>query len=247
MKIAAGICEYGDPDGLYRCLNSLGLGTGGIDKAIIIHGKFNNFNLDRPDAFEQTAKVISRFPQDTIDLIVPRKLAEGLTEIESRNLYLKIAGDSGYDWLLVIDSDEFLARKLTDFKEFRRQLQYVMDVQAEFPKDTVKHQIFDIQLEGTIPSYRGPQPRLFLRPQTVKYWGKHYWFLLEETMQLYKGQSDAARVIGGILLCHDHTIRDSTYYNASISYKEWQQEHEGEEVITENKASPAPAPIKKQK
>lgn len=243
MKIAAGICEYGDPDGLYRCLNSLGLGTGGIDKAIIIHGKFNNFNLDKPDAFEQTAKVISRFPKDTIELVT----IGGYTEIESRNLYLKVAAGLECDWLLVIDSDEFLAHKLTDFKEFRRQLQYVMDVQAEFPKDTVKHQIFDIQLEGTIPSYRGPQPRLFLRPQTVKYWGKHYWFLLEETMQLYKGQSDAARVIGGILLCHDHTIRDSTYYNASISYKEWQQEHEGEEVITENKASPAPAPIKKQK
>jgi hypothetical protein len=230
MKIAAGICEYADTDGLYRCLNSLGLGTGGIDKAIIVHGRFPDFPLDKPDALEQTEKIISRFPKDSITLVT----TDGLTEIESRNVYLEKAAELKMDWLLVIDSDEFLAHKLTDFKEFRRQLQYVMDVQAEIP--SAKHQIFDLQLEGTIPAYRGPQPRLFLRPQTVKYWGKHYWFVLEETKKLYKGQSDAARVIGGILLCHDHTIRDSSYYNASIGYKEWQQEHEGEEVTTENKA-----------
>jgi hypothetical protein len=231
MKVAAGICEYADTDGLYRCLNSLGLGTsGGIDKAIIVHGKFNNFNLDKSDAYEQTLKIISRFPSNTIHLINPSK---PLTEIESRNLYLKAAADLKCDWLLVIDSDEFLAHKLTDFTEFRRQLQYVMDVQSEIP--SAREQIFDIQLEGSIPAYRGPQPRLFLRPQTIKYWGKHYWFVLEETKKLYKGQSDAARVIGGIVLCHDHTIRDSSYYNASIGYKEWQQEHEGEEVIITEK------------
>jgi hypothetical protein len=232
MKIAAGICEYGDPDGLYRCLNSLNLGNGGIDKAIIVHGRFRDFHLDKSDAYEETKKICSRFPEGTIVLI----RAAYLTEIQSRNLYLEKAAELGCDWLLVIDSDEFLARKLTDFQEFRRQLQYVMDVQAEIP--SARHQIFDIQLEGSIPSYRGPQPRLFLRPQTVKYWGKHYWFVLEETKQIYKGQSDAARVIGGILLCHDHTIRDSTYYNASVHYKEWQEAHEGEEVITENKKPP---------
>src|SRR6266496_3466920 len=232
MKIAAGICEYGDTDGLYRCLGSLGLGNGGIDKAIIIHGRFRDFKLDKPNAYEETKKIISRFPEGTVELV---QAPNAITEIEARNLYLEIAGGLGMDWLLVIDSDEFLAHKLTDFKEFRRQLQYVMDLQAEFPQGIAKHQIFDIQLEGSIPAFRGPQPRLFLRPQTVKYWGKHFWFVLEETRQIYKGQSDAARIIGGILLCHDHTIRDSSYYTASVHYKEWQEQHEGEEVQIEEK------------
>lgn len=224
MKVAAGICEYGDTDGLYRCLNSLGLGIGGIDKAIVIHGRFRDFKLDKPDAYEQTAKIVSRFPDGTIELVK----TEGLTEIEARNLYLKTAADLKCDWLLVIDTDEFLPHRLTDFKEFRRQLEYVMDLGLE-------HQIFDVQIEGNIPSYRGPAPRLFFRPLTIKYWGKHYWFVLEKTMRIYKGQSDAARIIGGIMIVHDHTIRDSTYYNASIGYKEWQQDHEGEEVQTELK------------
>jgi len=240
MKIAAGICEYGDVDGLYRCLNSLGLGNGGIDKAIIIHGRFRDFKLDKPDAYEQTKKIVSRFPQDTIELM----FAKGLTEIESRNVYLETAGDLKMDWLLVIDSDEYLAHKITDFKEFRRQLQFVMDVQSDFPIER-QHQIFDIQLDGSIPAYHGPQPRLFLRPQTIKYWGKHYWWMREETKQLFKGQSDAARIIGGIHLLHDHTIRDSSYYNASVGYKEWQQEHEGEEVQIEEKKINKEREIKK--
>ncbi len=220
MKIAAGICEYGDVDGLYRCLNSLGLGNGGIDKAIIIHGRFRDFKLDKPDAYEQTKKIVSRFPQDTIELM----FAKGLTEIESRNVYLE--------------------NKITDFKEFRRQLQFVMDVQSDFPIER-QHQIFDIQLDGSIPAYHGPQPRLFLRPGTIKYWGKHYWWMREETKQLFKGQSDAARIIGGIHLLHDHTIRDSSYYNASVGYKEWQQEHEGEEVQIEEKKINKEREIKK--
>jgi hypothetical protein len=224
MKVAAGICEYGDPDGLYRCLNSLGLGTGGIDKAIIIHGKYKNFELDKPNAYEETKKIASRFPEGTVTLL----WTLGLTEIESRNQYLKLAAELNYDWLLVIDSDEFIPRDLADFKEFRRQLEYVMSLGLE-------HQIFDIHIEGNIPAYRGPAPRLFLRPGTVKYWGKHYWFVLEKTMRIYKGQSDAARIIGGIIIVHDHTIRDSTYYQASIGYKEWQQAHEGEEIQTEVK------------
>jgi hypothetical protein len=226
LKVAAGICEYGDTDGLYRCLNSLGLGTGGIDLAIVIHGRFRDFKLDKPDAFKETQKIVSRFPDGTVELV---QLPPNSTEIEARNLYLKTAADLNCDWLLVIDSDEFLPNRLADFKDFRRQLEYVMDLGLE-------HQIFDVHIEGNIPAYRGPAPRLFLRPGTIKYWGKHYWFVLEKTMRIYKGQSDAARIITGIIIAHDHTIRDSTYYNASVGYKEWQQAHEGEEIQTEVKS-----------
>lgn len=228
MKIAAGICEYGDIEGLYRCLNSLGLDDKkGIDKVIIIHGRFANFNLriDPDQALKDTKKVISRFPKDRIDLV---NSGEGLTEIASRNMYLKRAVELGCEWLLVIDSDEYLADKLTDWKKVRKQLQYVMDLGLD-------HHIFDIQLDGNIPAYHGPQGRLFYKPGSIKYWGKHYWWVIEETKRILKGQSDAARIIEGIHLLHDHTIRESKYYTASINYKEWQQKYEGNQVITEDK------------
>lgn len=228
MKIAAGLCEFGDTEGLYRCLASLGLDDSrGIDKVIVIHGRFDNFNLriDRQQALEDTRKVISRFPKDRIDLVVSNG---GLTEIASRNLYLKRAVELGCEWLLVIDSDEYLAAKLTDWEKVREQLQFIMNLDLD-------HHIFDIQLDGNIPAYHGPTPRLFYRPGSIQYWGKHYWWVIEESKRILKGHSDAARVIEGIHIIHDHTIRDSMYYTASINYKEWQQKYEGAQVHTEDK------------
>ena len=228
MKIATGICEYGDTDGLYRCLASLGLDEdNGIDLAIIIHGRFNNFNLNRPTAYEDTKRIISRFPKDRIDLVRPIN-PPIMTEVESRNLYLQRATELNCDWLLVIDSDEFLAHDLTNWTLFREQLDFIM-------KLGLNHHIYDVKLDGNIPAYHGPVPRLFYRPSTVKYWGKHYWWVIEESKRLLKGQSDAARILEGIHIIHDHTIRDSKYYTASINYKDWQQNHEGEEVETHDK------------
>lgn len=228
MKVAAGLCEFGDTEGLYRCLASLGLDNDkGIDKVIIIHGRFDNFNLriDPQAALEDTKKIISRFPKDRIDLVHSNG---GLTEIASRNLYLKRAVELGCDWLLVIDSDEYLATKISDWQKIREQLQYIQNLGLD-------HHIFDIQLDGNIPAYHGPAPRLFYKPRSLKYWGKHYWWVIEDSQRLLKGQSDAARVIEGIHIIHDHTIRDSKYYTASINYKEWQQKYEGAQVQTEDK------------
>lgn len=219
MKIAAGICEYADPEGLYRCLASLGLDNGGIDLAIIIHGRFNHFdipNIVKEEALADTKRIISKFPPNTVELAMAS--TTGASEIDNRNLYLKIAAKKGYDWLLVIDTDEYIARN-ADWKTFRSQLEFVMSLGLE-------HQIFDVQFEGNIPAYIGPRPRLFYRPKSIKYWKRHYWWVLEESMTLYKGLSDAGRIIGGIYMMHDHTIRDSKYYNAAINYKEWQQVEE---------------------
>lgn len=228
MKIAAGILEYGDPDGLYRCLSSLGLDKGGIDLAIVIHGKFDHFDineLEQSEALTQTKNIISKFPSN-IKLVETKNS----NEIDSRNLYLKTAYEEGCDWLLVIDSDEYIARN-ADFALFRSQLEFIMSL-------GLPHQIFDIQFEGSTPQFIGPRPRLFYRPQTIKYWKKHYWFVLEETKQLYKGLSDAGRVLGGIYMMHDHTVRTSKHYDASMRYKDWQLAEEGkvseeyQEVLT---------------
>jgi glycosyltransferase involved in cell wall biosynthesis len=216
MKIAAGICEYADPDGLYRCLASLGLDKdNGFDLAIVIHGKFGHFDindLEQKEALDQTKQVISKFPPK-VKLVV----VHDNTEIENRNLYLQTAYQEGCDWLLVIDSDEYIARN-ANFKLFRDQLEFVMSLGLE-------HQIFDISFEGN-SAYRGPRPRLFYRPKTIKYWKRHYWLVLEESMKLYKGQSDAGRIIDGIFVIHDQTIRDSKHYNASENYHDWLRKEE---------------------
>lgn len=234
MKVAVGIVEYGDAAGLFRNLASLRLDQPNtIDLAIVVHSRFEHFNLTsdptEEEALQQTKDVIAKCPQDRVKLVLPPvavgvtntaagekegQLRASTTQIHSRNLYLKTAADLGYDWLLVLDSDEYIARN-ADWPEFRRQLEFVMSLD-------LPHQIFDLQMEGSLPMYRGPRPRLFYRPGSIKYWKRHYWFLLEEQMICYKGASDAGRVIGGIYLMHDRTVRSMNHYNATQDYNEWQ-------------------------
>lgn len=220
MKVAAGIVEYGDPQGLFRCLASLGLDKQeGIDLAIVIHSQFEHFNianLDQQKALQDTKDVISKFPdQSRLKLVQDPTVTNQLV---ARNLYLQTAADEGCDWLLVLDSDEFIARN-ADWKEFRKQLEFVMSLDLD-------DQIFDIQCEGILAMYRGPRPRLFYRPRTIKYWRKHFWFVLEEKGMCLKGVGDAGRVIGGVYLMHDRTVRSFEHYNATLDYNEWQLENE---------------------
>jgi hypothetical protein len=221
MKIAAGIIEYGDPQGLFRCLASLGLNQqqdNGIDLAIVVHSRFETFHIptvNEEQALQETKDILWKFPLSKVKLVLP---PPPRNQIESRNQYLKTAADEECDWLLVIDSDEFIARN-ADWKEFRRQLEFVMSLGLE-------DQIYDIQCEGILAMYRGPRPRLFYRPRTIKYWKKHFWFVREEKGMCYKGVGDAGRVIGGIYLMHDRSIRSLEHYQATQAYNEWQLENE---------------------
>lgn len=219
MKVAAGIVEYGDSKSLDRCLLSLGLGHGGgIDSAIIIHGRYpHNPIQPLPCITDDTTRVAQSkaFPKGSVLL---KRLYQPTTEIEMRNMYMQMAAAHGCDWLLVIDSDEYVAPN-ADWKLFREQLEFVQSLQ-------LKHQVFDVMFEGTV-SERGPRPRLFYRPLSVKYWKKHYWWVLEEQMICLKGMSDSGRIIEGIYLLEDKSLRTPKYESTITSYKAWQQTNEG--------------------
>ena len=224
MKVAAGIVEYGDKEGLFRCLASLGLDEpDGIDLAIVVHSRFGNFdlsNLTAAEALQQTRDVLWKFPLSKVKLVLPNPPSTVIpgNQIISRNLYLREAAYEECDWLLVIDTDEFIARN-ADWKEFRKQLEFVMSLD-------LPHQIFDLQCEGILAMYRGPRPRLFYRPGSIKYWKKHFWFVREENKICYKGMGDAGRVIGGIYLMHDRSIRSLEHYKATLKYNDWQLDNE---------------------
>lgn len=220
MKIAAGIVEYADASSLDRCLRSLDLGQGGpgIDVAIIIHGRYLNNPIKSTCCIsDDTIQVTESkaFPPGSVFL---KRLHHATTEIEMRNLYLKMAAAKGCDWLLVIDSDEYIAPN-ADWTKFRQQLEFVQSL-------GLSHQVFDVMFEGTV-AQRGPHPRLFYRPLSVRYWKRHYWWVLQEQNICLKGMGDAGRIIEGIYILEDKSLRDSRYEATITSYKAWQQEFEG--------------------
>src|SRR5215831_1412261 len=209
VKICAGIVEYADAEGLDRCLGTLGLDQqDGFDGAIVIHRRFDEFNLIDKNSLANTKLVAKKYPNVTVD-----HSDETITQVDARSRYCWLAGELGYDWLMVIDTDEYVLPN-ADFTEFRRQLDYVTSLGFE-------HQIFDIDFEGSL-SQRGPRPRLFKDPGTIRYWVKHWWFVLTKTNILLKGIGDAGRIITGINLFHSKIIRSVEHIRASEQYYQWQ-------------------------
>lgn len=217
MKIAAGIVEFGDAEGLQRCLTSLDIGNGGFDGAIVVHRRYEHFELKDPYHWQNTVAVVKKWPNGTIWLgsadddspDTPK-----ITQVDARNQYMEKAGELGYDWLMVIDSDEFVLPN-PDWKEFRRQLEYIQGLKLD-------DQIFDVEFFGSI-SDSGAFPRLFLYPQSVRYWIKHNWFVCTTKQILYKGVGDAGRIVTGIALRHGKVIRTMEHMRATQDYYIWQE------------------------
>jgi len=209
MKICAGICVYADAEGLHRCLSTLGLGEGGFDGAIVIHRRFEHFEMIEERSLEETKLVAKKFPNVHVD-----HSDEPISQVDARSLYFKLAGELGYDWLMVIDSDEYVLPN-ADWQTFRSQLDYVRSLNLE-------HQIFDIEFEGSLMQ-RGPRPRLFKDPGTIKYYTKHFWFVLTKSNILYKGLGDSGRIITGINVYHSKIIRSLEHIRASEKYYMWQE------------------------
>jgi hypothetical protein len=211
MKIAAGIIEYGDAEGLDRCLSTLGLGKGGFDGAIVVHRKFDHFELEDTynNFLSETLRVAKKYPNVYVD----HDSEHRPTQIEARNMYMQLAGRLGYGWLMVIDSDEYVLPNV-DWPKFHSQLEFVDSLQLD-------HQIFDVQFEGSM-SNRGMRPRLFKDPSTIQYWTKHWWWVKTKSNELLRGLSDAGRAISGIYLYHAKSIRTPEHVYASMNYYDWQ-------------------------
>jgi hypothetical protein len=219
LKIAAGIVEYGDAEGLQRCLTSLNIGKGGFDLAIVVHRRFDHFDLNDQYHYQNTLTVVNKWPNGSIYLGAANEADPNtkITQVEARNEYMQKAGELGVDWLLVIDSDEFVLPN-ADWKEFRRQLEYIQSLKLD-------DQIFDIEFYGSI-SDSGGFPRLFLYPGSVRYWIKHYWFVCTTKQTLYKGVGDAGRIVTGIALRHSKIVRTMEHIQATQDYYVWQEKIE---------------------
>ena len=213
MKIAAGINTYANAKGLDVCLASLS-GAGGVDKRLVIHGRYPHFSHEDGDSLAASQTVCKRYPNtQLIDL--------NSAEIEKRQKYLDLAADC--DFLLVIDDDEYIAQG-ADWGIMRDFCQKVIDKHEGF-------YIYDIML-GARSEDLGPRPRLFYQPSKIKYYLKHYWWLLPNDRML-DGCSDSVQVAPGIQIIHDKTLRmDGNYNLASLSYQQWLMWNESKYVRT---------------
>lgn len=199
IKIAAGINTYANPEHLERTLSTIQA----IDQRFVIHGRYPTYKYVDPQSLHRTRQVCDKFANtQLVDL--------NAHEIDKRNRYLELAKD--YDFLIVIDNDEYVPPQISDWSTFRKGL---FSAIFECPGA----QVFDIYFGGPI-SESGARPRIFYKPSTIKYWEKHFWWITEDR-RLLKGRSDSAKLIEGVVLLHDRSNKSEEYRNARKEYGQW--------------------------
>jgi hypothetical protein len=91
-----------------------------------------------------------------------------MTEFEKRNLAPLIAKRKLVDFLLIIDSDEYIDMNETDWEKFREKC-----IEIAIDKYHGQYNIFGIKVEDGPQNYRY-LPRLWYRPEDVYYDATHY-------------------------------------------------------------------------
>ena len=213
VKIAAGICTYSDSLGLARLLESL---AGGRVDSIVIHGPFlSYYNLDS-ESSSNTSAVCKVYPNTRlIDLVQP------MSEVERRQTYLDLANN--YDFLLIIDSDEYVCDG-ADWSLFRKNCERLLESGKH-------HYIYDIMMDAKHPSNSGPKPRLFREPSKIKYYKKHYWWLLPND-RVGAGGSDSCEIVDGIKIMWDESLRSPDRIKAKEEYQTRLLAQENQYTIT---------------
>ena len=102
-KIAAGVCFYNDYLSLRRCLESLQKDN--VDLVFCVDGRFKQFGEagKYPDLSDDGSRDLVLSYDNTILIDMPNSW-----EVQKRQAYIKACEDFGIDYLLIIDSDEYI-------------------------------------------------------------------------------------------------------------------------------------------
>jgi hypothetical protein len=239
--ITACICFYNAKMELERCLESLDLGKkrkGGIDFAICVDGKYPNFVGNSKVSNDGSLDVVKSFP-NTLLVTKPDY------EIHKRNFYLQASEFTNpqTDYILIIDSDEYIDNDTKDWKLFRANLanlhgknpgrdiwgveiesnsdDYVETVEQILgrPYQKKKRHSYDLQ------EFQ-PKPRIWYKPWQFEYHLNHYtWRHKDINYPEYLRESVFGvtmwDTIKGISLLHDHKLRSQNYLDKRLDYHRW--------------------------
>lgn len=212
----------------------LGRNNGGIDYALCVDGKFPNFKGNSKLSNDGSRQIVASFPR-TVLVDFPDY------EIHKRNRYLNLAEHTGTDYILIIDSDEYVEEETKDWKLFRRQLDgkhklnwghdiWSIDVEenAEDYVDTV-NQILGRVTQPKRHNWQrefAPKPRIWYHPWQFEYLLNHYtWRHKDKNHPEHLRETvcsiAAWDTIPGIRLLHDHKLRSKDFLQKRLDYHRW--------------------------
>lgn len=204
MKLAAGICFYEKSlTAIQRCIESI---KNDVDIIFAIDGRFDHF----PDKDDFSSPEVRDYLR-SISHVVLVDLQAG--EIEKRQKYCDMARDYGVDYLLIIDSDEYVIK--ADWKAFRKNLAKCSD----------SKNVYGIRFAYSAPVHfdTTPYPRLWHKPYEMHYIKHNLW---HSQKQGDIRSTSECPVIEGIIMTGDNNLVTPEYIQKGRVYQEWLIRHE---------------------
>jgi hypothetical protein len=229
-KLAAAILTYGDWLGLQRTI----AGLWGCDIIFVVHAKFRNNPVEIPESREMTedAITLSQFRNYNIKM----EDMSGCTEYECRSAFLEFCKQYDCDYMLIIDSDEYIFEPTVwNWAMFRFNMQHVAE--CTFEKE---HNVFGVWCTRGFTGETNDweyYPRLWYKPDEMMYkFGSHFRFVNKKDREHYYDDyaTPAMKIIEGIKFIHSHDLRLGKMNLARSQYHEWLKEEEakiGREIL----------------
>lgn len=233
---ASGTIFYNDCKSLERTLNSL---KDKMDWMICVDGRFKDFKDDNSTGVSTDGSRELVLSYDNAILLNK----QNTYEIQKRQEYVNFCGvdtsNKIVDYLLIVDSDEYIIEKEWDEKLFRESC--INTCESEYYK---QYNVFAVMCEINSPIYdhccykitgaNPPQlappnekqfahhPRLWHRPYEMQYNITHYQFINKDPKKgtLHHCETNAAAaIIPGIKIGHDHSLRTKEFLEKRLPYQ----------------------------
>jgi len=135
-----------------------------------------------------------------------------LTEAQKRNIYLKMAEQYKVDWLLILDSDEYVY--FEDICKFKKECNEYLDT---------NHNVYGVLEQNGYNDQFSYKPRLWYKPWEMIYEGCHYCYRRKD----HRDIRTMAHEFDSLTILHDKDLRDKEYFDNWKVFREYQVRTEG--------------------
>ena len=193
MNLAAGIIFYQDCKSLKRCLDSLPACH--VNHIFCIDGRFPDFKGETDFSTDGSIELVRSYPHTEY---VPHPGPEEA----KRNKYLELAEAQGFDWIIVIDCDEYISYVNWEMLKMNLDL---------CPKN----------LEVYMTRFKAPDPAFEIGLQRlIRVTGKLEYFGVDNLRDKVSGKlAEVGGTLDGLMLSTDDTLRDANWLEQMCNYE----------------------------
>jgi hypothetical protein len=248
--MAALISFYNDKKGLERLITSMQPGE--FDLIVTVDGKYPHYgeeNIDTPLSNDGSREYLQKLAASY------KKTKEGPSvvllnkpdyEFRKRQAYLDYLHARNFrGYGLVIDTDEYIDNKLTEFDKFYEEITQMCEKRQE----NRGWNIFNVELAMNDPGYVDTMrrlypdmqqtdssnlarwqwmPRLWRNPGDMAYFLNHYNFRRRDPSHPYHAAlyEPPRADVKGLWIRHDHTLRSAAEIDKRVKYQKWLMDFE---------------------